>query len=82
MEAEADDFASRILVPKEYESLISHLESPDQIILAAREIGVHPGVVVGRLQHDHRIGFNQMNDMRLKFTFSGEKGPGILVDIG
>jgi addiction module HigA family antidote len=81
MEAEADEFASRILIPKQYEALMSQLVGPDEIKSAAAEIGIHPGIIVGRLQHDRRIEYSQMNDMRLKFNFPGEKGPGLPVDI-
>jgi hypothetical protein len=38
----------------------------------AREVGVAPGVVVGRRQHDEKIAFNQLNHLRRKVGSSPE----------
>ncbi len=39
----------------------------ETILSFAERIGVAPGVVVGRLQHDGHLGFNRMNQLKMKF---------------
>ena len=34
----------------------------------AKYVGIHPGIVVGRLQHDKKIAHSSMMDMRQKYT--------------
>lgn len=51
-EAEANDFASSTLIPKEHEAELQTLRTEREVQLFAQKIGVAPGVVAGRLQHD------------------------------
>lgn len=51
-EREANDFAANILVPKQYASQLPYLRSKQKIRQFALAIGIAPGIVVGRLQHD------------------------------
>lgn len=51
-EREADEFASEQLIPRKYASRLSRLRSLNDVEAFAAEIGVSPGIVVGRLQHD------------------------------
>lgn len=71
-EDEADQFAARILVPKEFDRAIRSLriDTRSTIRLAAR-LGVSPGIVVGQLQHLGRIGFDQMNGLKRRFKWEG-----------
>lgn len=69
MEREADDFAGRTLLPRVFDEQLARTRSRDQVLAVAREAGVHPGVVVGRLQHDGRIPFSHLNGLRLRFRF-------------
>jgi len=51
-EDRADAFARDTLIPPRYESTIAQIKSLDAVTNFAAEIGVAPGVVIGRLQHD------------------------------
>lgn len=67
-EQEADEFAGNVLIPrKEYDRFIQReYFSKEDVRAFATEIGVHPGVVVGRLQHDGLIERNWMHELRVK----------------
>lgn len=70
-ETEADEFASELLVPSEaYRGFIVE-RSFDEITVRefASRIGVAPGVVVGRLQHDQLIPYSHLNDLRVQYEF-------------
>lgn len=51
-EEEADRFASDLLIPPDHAPRLRFLRSLDDVCLFAEEIGVSPGVVVGRMHHD------------------------------
>jgi HTH-type transcriptional regulator/antitoxin HigA len=70
LELEADVFASRTLIPREFESHLPMLQSRSAIISFAKEIGIHPGIVVGRLQHQRLLPFSQLNDLKERYVFS------------
>ncbi|MCD4785427.1 MAG: helix-turn-helix domain-containing protein [Candidatus Eremiobacteraeota bacterium] len=72
-EDEADRFASNFLIPsKEYSSLLARREYKSKmgVIKLARKIGVAPGIVVGRLQHDKYIPRNHMNGLKEKYEWN------------
>ena len=76
-EDEADAFAGEQLIPgKSYEGFIQSEQFGSGAIRAfAKEIGVHPGIVVGRLQHDNRLPVvTVLNGMRARFIW---KNPAI-----
>lgn len=70
-EVEADNFAIETLIPSE--QYIDYFEdrgryiSKNDVIRFAGRMGVHPGIVVGRLQHDGKIPHSSMTDMRQKY---------------
>ena len=69
LEEEADQFAQNYLIPeKEYTEFIKnkHITNND-IIRFASEIGTHPGVVVGRLQHDKILSLKRCADLKQKY---------------
>ncbi len=72
-EDEANAFAGELLFPGESYSAFtsSHRASSRQSILDfAEQIGVHPGIVVGRLQHDHMLDFAHCNDLKMKLVWA------------
>jgi len=71
-EDEADRFSQDILIPpEEYQSFLDdHDFSLSAIRRFAKEIGIAPGIVVGRLQHDRLISFNRGNTLKKRFQFS------------
>jgi len=70
-EQEANTFASEQLVPgRPYRRYLNAQEiTQTSVRRFAREIGVHPCVVVGRLQHDGHVPFSVMNNLRPKLSW-------------
>jgi HTH-type transcriptional regulator / antitoxin HigA len=66
LEAEADRFASEMLIPQRALSSFLKKGRLSQIAIRsfAEEVGTAPGIVVGRLQHDKVIPFNQYNTLK------------------
>jgi addiction module HigA family antidote len=73
-EDEADKFAADLLIPPTRckELLASGPLSRARVLAFAGEIGVAPGIVVGRLQHDKAIPFGWFQDVKRTFRFAGE----------
>ncbi len=69
-EREADDWACNFLIPPTYEPSLHLLTSRESVCAFAQRIGVHPGIVVGRLQHDGVIDHAWMNDVKVRFEFT------------
>jgi HTH-type transcriptional regulator/antitoxin HigA len=69
-EKRADAFASGFLVPpEELEDFINRvrpLYSKQRIVGFANRIGIHPGIIVGQLQHQGEIGFSHSREMLVK----------------
>lgn len=76
LEREADNFARDILIPPgKYEKFVSRGKLyKDDIQSFANEIGIAPGIVVGRLQHDGYIKYNLHNDLkrRIRLTVTND----------
>jgi HTH-type transcriptional regulator/antitoxin HigA len=74
-EQEADAFASQQLVPavayRRY--LAGHRITKLSIKEFARTINVHPCMVVGRLQHDRKLPFSVMNDLRPRLSWEPDR---------
>ena len=70
-EKEADSFASDILIPpKKYKQFIQAGKwSKDAIRDFASELGIAPGIVVGRLQHAGTMPYSHCNDLKRRFEW-------------
>lgn len=70
VEDEADAFAAQTVIPRRYEAELSQLRTLDDATRFAARLGIAPGIVVGRLQHDGRWSYTFGNGLkqRLKFT--------------
>ena len=70
-EDEADKFASDILIPpKEYRKFIETGNcSKVAIRKFAADLGIAPGIIVGRLQHDGKIQHSFCNDLKKRFEW-------------
>ncbi|WP_329581820.1 ImmA/IrrE family metallo-endopeptidase [Kitasatospora sp. NBC_01250] len=64
LEQQADRFASNLLIPPAQAQRLRQLRSLASIETFAREIGVSPGIVVGRMQHDKIWPFNRGNGLK------------------
>jgi HTH-type transcriptional regulator/antitoxin HigA len=74
-EAEANRFASDHLIPaNEYVRFLKrgNLSAP-AIQNFAQHIGISPGIVVGRLQHDRHLEFSHLNHLKRRLEWSGEQ---------
>lgn len=70
-EEEADTFATNKLIPKaKYLELLSSGQFSYASVKAfSDEIGIAPGIVVGRLQHDRIIPFTHLNKLKQRYTW-------------
>ena len=75
-ESEADWFSANTLVPKsEYQAFIEKKTFTNESLHEfAEQIGVGPGIVVGRLQHDGILKRHQGNALKQKLNFSHVEG--------
>jgi HTH-type transcriptional regulator/antitoxin HigA len=67
-EHEANEQARDWLIPPEYGAELYSLRSKEKVTAFAEKIGIHPGIVVGRLQHEGRVGTDLMNNLKEKMT--------------
>ncbi len=66
-EKEVDLFAANKLISKkEYAKLIKKQLNQKEIKKFAQNLGIHPGIVVGRLCHDKKIEWGDFSDLRVK----------------
>lgn len=68
-EQQANDWAGNFLIPKNRKPELASLRTKAAVREFAQQIGIHPGIVVGRLQHDGFIARSWMNDLRVSFRF-------------
>ena len=71
-EVEANRFAQDYLIPSNlYARFLANGQfTTSAVTQFARQINVAAGIIVGRLQHDEKIGFNQLNHLRRKVGWS------------
>ena len=72
LEAEADRFARDFLIAPEEWGRFRDEESftPDSVRRFAESVGIAPFVVVGRLQKEKRIGYNQLTELKPRYEWS------------
>ena len=68
-EQEANAWAADKLIPPRHATDLACLYDKASVCAFASRVGVHPGIVVGRLQHDRLIPFGRMNDLKATFRF-------------
>jgi len=71
-EDEADQFARNILInKKDYQKFIqSNNFNKKSVLNFANSQNIHPGIVVGRLQHDQYIKYAWLHDLKEKINFN------------
>ncbi|HMS71588.1 MAG TPA: helix-turn-helix domain-containing protein [Baekduia sp.] len=70
VEQEADAFASQLLIPRSAEAALGELTTTADVVAFANTLGIAPGIVVGRLQHESRWPFSRGNDLKQRFVFT------------
>lgn len=70
LEAEADKFAQETLIPEKlYQAFINNRNFSDPAIISfAKQIGIHPGIIFGRLQHDNHLAQNRGALYKVQYT--------------
>ena len=71
-EREANEFASKTLIPDLHFKRLLTLDYDREDVLCAfaAEVGIAPGIVVGRLQHDHLLNYNSvLNSLKVKLKW-------------
>jgi len=70
-EDEANRFAADHLIPpSEMERLLQQRPlSREAVVSFAEEVGIAPGIVVGRLQHDKHIPYTHLNDLKVRYRW-------------
>lgn len=63
-EREANAFAADLLIPPSFNTELATLRSKHEVLSFAERIGIHPGIVVGRLQHQRIIDQSWMNELK------------------
>ena len=68
-ENEADIFSRDILIsPEQYRNFVEvNCFTRECIITFARELGIAPGIVLGRLQKENFVPYNRCNDLKVKY---------------
>ena len=64
LEDEANRFAADFLIPADRATQLATLTTDAAVVAFAEEIGIAPGIVVGRLQHDRLWAWNQGNHLK------------------
>lgn len=74
-EEEADRFAAEFLLPHAVYDCVRERppQTEGEIRSLARHSGVHPGIVVGRLQHDGLLPYSRGNRLKIRFRWKGER---------
>lgn len=72
LEAEADTFAARVLIPPRAATRLRGLTTAMEAKAFAKEINVAPGIVVGRMQHDHLIPHGQWSNLFERYKFNDD----------
>lgn len=71
-EHEANAWAGHWLIPAEYTSTLVSLRTKSAVRAFAQQLGIHPGIVVGRLQHDGHIPPSWFNDLKVQLQFTAQ----------
>jgi HTH-type transcriptional regulator / antitoxin HigA len=71
-ENEANNFSDEWLVPSKYLETVDGTITEKEIRALARQIGIHPGILVGRLQQLKIIDYNFANNLKLKVQLTDE----------
>ncbi|MBH2018498.1 MAG: helix-turn-helix domain-containing protein [Burkholderiales bacterium] len=66
-EHEANEWAGDYLIARSFSAELASLKSRAAVIAFAQKMAIHPGIVVGRLQHDGIIPPSWLNDMKTSF---------------
>lgn len=77
LEAEADAWATDILVGRDrFRQFITQRPRSEATVRNfADRIGLHPGIIVGMLQHEGVLPYTHLNKLKVRFVWKSEKAP-------
>ena len=70
IEQRADKFAQDFLIPPQHLPQLHNLQSLEEVEKFSEELGIHPGIVVGRLQHDQVWPYTRGNGFKQSLELS------------
>jgi HTH-type transcriptional regulator/antitoxin HigA len=70
-ESQANAWATEFLVPQQATAAFEAAGRfhDDDVVEFAEGLGIHPGIIVGQLQHRRLIGFSQLNHLKARFKW-------------
>lgn len=80
LESEADAFAARLLIPQDCEHELPSLHTAHAVKRFAAAIGVHPGIVVGRLQHERIVPRSALNHLKIRLDWSALRKTALVLE--
>ncbi|MDE0509905.1 MAG: ImmA/IrrE family metallo-endopeptidase [Gammaproteobacteria bacterium] len=70
-EEEANQFAADMLIPRNFHlELLGTGGSRAGILAFAKKLGIAPGIVVGRLQHERVLPHSHLNDLKVRYEWT------------
>jgi len=72
-EREADRFAADTLIPPGEVPKLRSLRSAANVCAIASSLGVAPGIVVGRMQHEGWLPHSYLNDLKVRYVWSEDQ---------
>jgi plasmid maintenance system antidote protein VapI len=72
LEDEADNFASRVLIPPQLAGKLPYLSTAAEVEEFAEAMGIAAGIVVGRMQHDGLIPHSQWTNLIERYRFADD----------
>jgi hypothetical protein len=73
LEAEANRFARDFLIPPAQAWSRSTLRTEAEVVAAADRIGVAPGILVGRMQHEKWLPYSHLNALKVRYAWTEEE---------
>ena len=72
-EQQANAWARDFLIKPGHARALSDIPKTKTAVASfAQSIGVHPGIVVGRMQHDQLLDVRWLNDLKVSFVFTAK----------
>lgn len=74
LEEEANRFARDLLIPAAEARKLTGIRSKERIVTIARDMGVAPGILVGRMQREGWLPWTHMNGLKVRYAWVGPEG--------
>jgi Zn-dependent peptidase ImmA (M78 family) len=69
-EEEADKFAAdKLIPPRDWATFVDGAYTEELIKMFAARAGVHPGIVLGRLQNEKCVAWSRLNHLKVRYSW-------------